>query len=167
MSIVLYVNDGKTKRLFADSLMGHGEMTYCVPEKIKKISDRLLIGGVGSSDLSYYVKATLPKMITESENIITLREKFVKICSDYNYEENDAEFLISLDGRVYNVTIRKNKVDTCLDVTDHDYFGIGYWEMVMGAVICGYDPVKAIERISDRNRYLSKPVYEYVIDEVK
>ena len=167
MSIVLYVNDGKTKRLFADSLMGHGEMTYCVPDKIKKVSDRLLIGGVGSSDLSYYVKTTLPKMITENESIVTLREKFVKICSDYDYEASDTEFLISLDDRVYNVSIMKNKVDTCLDVTDHDYFGIGYWEMVMGAVICGYDPVKAIETIVGRNRYLSGPVYEYVIDGVK
>lgn len=166
MSVVLYKNDGQTKRMACDSLSVRGDLTYKVDKKITKFGGDIYIGSVGRADFCDYVKSNLS--LYPGQSATSLRENMITVTEKYGGGENaDAEFIIAVRGKVFYVGIDKGMVKICSDITDRDIYGIGYADVAIGAILAGLGLKEAIELAATRVHNISGPAYEYIVDQVK
>lgn len=163
MSVILYKNNGDSTATIAGDKMAVLKQSGLKlnSKKVFKIGN-IIVGHCGESNVIEKIINTLKNVAQEKiMSYEGIKSIFYSVIS-----ENDInnEFLLYNGNNVYDIIIGDGKDISIVDITNFDYFGIGYFEMPIGAMIGGLSPSEAIKSCSKYNLYFNDEVDEFTFN---
>lgn len=166
MSVVLFKREGDKVTIAADRITcSECDGFTGESEKLFKFDNGIVMGETGSCDaqdllVEYFSDFNVNEFKKSNKKTIMLTKEINDfICNHTKSFEKYSALLLIVSNKIYLIEIKEGNARV-YDISDRKYFGIGYYEMPMGAVIVGTSPKDAILACSEYNIYYGKGVTE-------
>ena len=173
MSVVIYKKDGNKLTIAADRQVSCQDNGFIgETEKLFKLSNGIIIGCCGSSCMlnlftehfSSFSVDNFNMTIGKTEELIRSIKRLLDKQPESLIKKSNY-FIIIINKKIYYVYINdKGELSNVNDISDRSLFGIGLYEMPMGAILMGATPKEAIGVCQEYNMYYGKGITCFEIE---